>query len=77
MTVRSRSERLGSRIVLCLHDELLVHVPVEHGDAVSQLVDDCLGEAVRRWAPDDSVRFIADISVLERWSDAKEGSAVV
>lgn len=71
VTVRARGERLGARIVLCLHDELLVHAPAEHDDAVARLVDDCLAEAVRRWAPDDSVRFIADISVIDRWSDAK------
>jgi DNA polymerase I len=73
VTVRTRGERLGARIVLCLHDELLVHVPAEHGDAGARLLDDCLAEAVRRWAPDDSVRFIADICVIERWSDAKDG----
>jgi DNA polymerase-1 len=41
------------------------------GDAVAQLVDDCLQEAARRWAPDGAVRFVADIAVLRRWSDAK------
>lgn len=71
VTVRSHSERTGSRIVLCLHDELLVHAPAEHGDAIARLLDDCLGQTVRRWAPDNSVRFIADISVIKRWSDAK------
>jgi DNA polymerase-1 len=72
VTVRARCEHLGSRVVLCLHDELLVHSPAEHGEAVARLLDDCLAEAVRRWAPDSSVRFIADVSVIERWSDAKE-----
>ena len=72
VTVRARGESLGARIVLCLHDELLVHAPSEHGNSVARLIADCLGEAVRRWAPDDSVRFIADISVIDRWSEAKE-----
>jgi DNA polymerase-1 len=75
-TVRTRGERMGSRIVLCLHDELLVHAPAEHSDGVAKLLDDCLGEVVRRWAPNDSVRFIADIAVIERWSDAKEVAVV-
>ena len=70
-TVRARSERYHARIVLCLHDELLVHAPIEHGDTVAQLVDDCLQEAARRWAPDNSVRFVADTAVVHRWSDAK------
>jgi DNA polymerase-1 len=71
VTVRARGARLAARIVLCLHDELLVHVPIEHEDAVARLLDDCLKEAGHRWAPDDSVRFVADIGVFERWSDAK------
>ena len=28
-------------------------------------------EAASRWAPDGAVRFVADISTVERWSDAK------
>ena len=30
VTVRARAAPLGARIVLCLHDELLVHVPEDH-----------------------------------------------
>jgi DNA polymerase-1 len=71
VTVRARGAELGARIVLCLHDELLVHAPVEHGSAVAALVDDALQEAAHRWAPDDSVRFVAETSVIPRWSDAK------
>ena len=70
-TVRARVAPLGARIVLCLHDELLVHTPVAHGDAVVGLLGDCLQEAAQRWAPDGSVRFVVDISVVQRWSDAK------
>jgi DNA polymerase-1 len=72
VTVRARGAALDARIVLCLHDELLVHTPTEHGDAVARLLDDCLQEAAIRWAPDRSVRFVADISVLRRWSEAKD-----
>jgi DNA polymerase-1 len=71
VTVRARGGHLGARIVLCLHDELLVHVPAGHGAATVQLLDDCLREAAHRWAPDDSVRFVADTSVIRHWSDAK------
>jgi DNA polymerase-1 len=71
VTVRARGEALGARIVLCLHDELLVHTPAHQGEAAAALVDDCLQEAARRWAPDASVRFISDTSVVYRWSDAK------
>jgi DNA polymerase I len=71
VTVRARASHFDARIVLCLHDELLVHAPVVHGDAVARLLDECLREAAHRWAPDDSVRFVADVSVISRWSDAK------
>ena len=70
-TVRARGAALDARIVLCLHDELLVHAPAGHGEAVARMVDDALQEAAHRWAPDHSVRFVADTSVIQRWSDAK------
>ena len=77
VTVRARGGPLGARIVLCLHDELLVHVPAERAAEAADLVGSCLTETVRRWAPGgrgdsgDSVRFVADIGVLRRWADAK------
>jgi DNA polymerase I len=70
VTVRARTQAFGGRIVLCLHDELLVHAPAEHADAVALLLDECLAEAVHRWAPQTSVRFIADTNIIPRWSDA-------
>ena len=77
MTVRARGGRHGAQIVLCLHDELLVHVGAESAVAVAQLLDECLEEAVRHWAPDGAVRFLADIAVVERWSDAKAAGAAL
>lgn len=71
VTVRARALPLRARIVLCLHDELLVHVPDEHAQAVAALVGDCLGETAGRWAPGARVRFVADISVVRSWADAK------
>lgn len=69
--VRARVAPFGARIVLCLHDELLVHSPFEHADTVRALLDSCLQEAARAWAPDDAVRFVAETSIIQRWSDAK------
>jgi DNA polymerase I len=71
VTVRARSAPLDARIVLCLHDELLVHVPAERAEQAASLVDACLTEATRRWAPGGTVRFIADITVAGSWADAK------
>jgi DNA polymerase I len=50
---------------------LLVHSPREHAETVSRLVDDCLREAARRWAPGCGVRFISDTTIVRSWSDAK------
>jgi len=72
VTVRARGRRLDARIVLCLHDELLVQVPIDRAEDGVQLLQDSLQEAVRRWAPDTGVRFLADISTVSRWSDAKD-----
>jgi DNA polymerase I len=73
VTVRARCGHLGARIVLCLHDELLVHCPREQAETVSRLVDDCLREAAQRWAPGCGVRFISDTTIVRSWSDAKNG----
>ena len=71
VTVRARAAPLAARIVLCLHDELLVHVPEERAAQAAELVGDCLTETARRWAPGGPVRFIADISTVRCWADAK------
>jgi DNA polymerase-1 len=71
VTVRARAAALDARIVLCLHDELLLHVPAEHAERVCDLVRDCLAETAGRWAPGGRVRFLADISAVRCWADAK------
>ena len=71
--VRARGAAIGARVVLCLHDELVVHTPAHAADATRDLVDACLQEAAARWAPptDTPVRFVTDTSIIERWSEAK------
>jgi DNA polymerase-1 len=71
VTVRARCARLGARVVLCLHDELLVHGPREHGGELARIVEDGLLEAAGRWAPGSGVRFISDTTIVRSWSDAK------
>lgn len=71
VTVRARGRSLDAHVVLCLHDELLVHVPRENGDAAAAMVDDALQEAAARWAPDRGVRFLADTSIISSWAEAK------
>jgi len=71
--VRARGSDLGARIVLCLHDEIVVHTPDAGAEATAAMVDACLQEAAQRWLPASkvAVRFVADTSVIGRWSDAK------
>ena len=71
VTVRAGAAPLGATVVMCLHDELLVHCPVGRADQVSDLLDDALQAVGSRWAAGRGVRFVADISVVDRWSDAK------
>ncbi len=71
VTVRHAVRPLGGQIVLCLHDELLVHVPQQNAAAAADAVEHSLTQASRRWAGTDQVRFVADTSVIRRWSEAK------
>lgn len=67
--VRARGTDLAAEVVLCLHDELIVHVPEGVGDAAATLLLDTLSEAAHRWSPRPGVRFVADVSTVRRWSD--------
>lgn len=69
--VRRRVAEHGARVVLCLHDELLVHAPTERSEVVAELVADAVEEAAFYWSPAPEVRFLADTSIIERWSEAK------
>jgi DNA polymerase-1 len=69
--VRRNGRDLGARVVLCLHDELLVHAPTEHADAAAEVVTKAVDEAAYYWSPEPDVRFVADVSIIQRWSEAK------
>ena len=71
ITVRRRGRALGAEVVLCLHDELLVHVPADAADDAAAMVDAAVGEAAHYWSPEPDVRFVADVAVVDRWSEAK------
>ena len=70
-TVRHVTAPMGAQIVLCLHDELLLQAPEERADEVAEAVGRCLDDSARRWAGTEDVRFVADTSIIKRWSDAK------
>ena len=61
----------GSEVVLCLHDELLVQVPEADASDVVAALHSVLGRTAARWANGSGVRFVADVAVVGRWSDAK------
>ena len=70
-TLRLAVRDLGAQVVLCLHDEVLLHVPQEHAGHVVHLVEETLTASARRWTGSSAVQFVADTSVVARWSDAK------
>ena len=70
-TVRATTRDLGAQIVLCLHDELLVHVPEASAGEVRDRLVAALDDSARRWTGSTEVRFVADAAVIRRWSEAK------
>ncbi len=72
LTVRSALTALDGRIVLCLHDELLIHVPSRRAQEAADAVTHSLESAAWHWSGGAPVRFIADVSVIDRWSQAKD-----
>ncbi|MEJ5946502.1 DNA polymerase [Pseudokineococcus basanitobsidens] len=61
-------------VVLCLHDELLLHVRAGAAERVARELVADLGAASSRWCRavgGPPVRFTADVAVVERWSQAK------
>ena len=70
-TVRAGLPALAGRVVLCLHDELLLHVPEDRAAGSVDLLHAALDEAAARWAAGSGVRFAVDVAVVQRWSDAR------
>lgn len=69
-TVRDGLVALDGQIVLCLHDELLVHAPADRAEAARALLVDALDSTARWWAAGSAVRFVAEIGIGESWADA-------
>jgi DNA polymerase-1 len=72
VTVRAQARPLHARVVLCLHDELLVECPAAQADDAVALLHRSLDAVGAAWAPASTVRFVADVRVVQRWSEAKE-----
>jgi DNA polymerase-1 len=69
-TVRHNLRAVYGQIVLCLHDELVIHAPAEHLEVASQILRDSLAATTRWWAAGSAVRFVADIASGESWAAA-------
>jgi DNA polymerase-1 len=69
-TVRGELGPLGGRIVLCLHDELLVHVPAEQAGAAAEVLRAALNRTARWWAAGSAVRFVAQVATGQSWAEA-------
>jgi DNA polymerase I len=69
--VRSRLADHDASIVLCLHDELVIHAPRSAGQAVADILPVALHEAAHRYSPGTAVNFTADVSIVNAWSDSK------
>jgi DNA polymerase I len=71
-TARLALRPTGAQVVLCLHDELLVHSPAETAQTSLDLLATSLESTARLWFPGSTARFVADLRILHRWSDAKD-----
>ena len=63
-------EVVRGAIVLCLHDELLLHVPKIQADAAVRLLHAALQATAHWWAPGSQVRFVAEVKVGASWAEA-------
>lgn len=61
---------LGGELVFFQHDEVLVHCPARHADAVVTAVREAAEQARRLLFGDTAVRFPLDTSVVECYADA-------
>ena len=61
-----KKRKLKSKIVLQVHDEMMLEVPLEEKDEVQKIIKDCMESAVELKVP-----LVAEISEAENWYDCK------
>ncbi len=71
-TVRLAVRDVDARIVLCLHDELLVEAPEAAAEQVAGILASSLDATAALWFRSSAVRFVADIRIVRQWSEAKD-----
>jgi DNA polymerase-1 len=72
IVVRRRMREFGATVVLCLHDELLVHGPTDRADEMAAQVAEAVDETAFYWSPVPEVRFVVDVGTVNRWSEVKD-----
>ena len=61
-----QKEKLNAKIVLQVHDELIIESPINEKDKVSKILKDCMENATKL-----SVPLKVEISEAENWYEAK------
>jgi DNA polymerase-1 len=69
VTVRSGLAGTGGQIVLCLHDELLLHVPAAMATEAGALLVQSLERTTQWWAAGSGVRFVAEVTTGTSWAE--------
>jgi DNA polymerase I len=69
-TVRAGISGSDARIVLCLHDELLVETDAAGASRVVDVVESSLQSTASWWCAGSGVRLVADTTVVASWADA-------
>jgi DNA polymerase-1 len=69
VTVRSGLAGTGGQIVLCLHDELLLHVPAAMATEAGALLVQSLERTAQWWAAGSGVRFVAEVTTGTSWAE--------
>jgi len=64
--LRPRLAAIGARIVLCVHDELLVEAPADRASEAKAIVEEGMVEGMRTFVPD--VPIVVEAAVRSTWA---------
>lgn len=67
-------QRVGARIVLTVHDEVLVESPVEHADKVASVMESCMRCGMSEFTP--TVPIVVKVKIGTRWSETTPRESV-
>ena len=74
LTVLPRNlEGLDAKILLSIHDEILLEVPEANAKAASDALVDAMTEAFKMVVRTDRLEYLVDVHIGTNWLEAKEG----